>query len=141
MTKDELDAAWNELAIKYGGIISRNENGGYGMGFCRALSLDEIEALTADVKALQAVEMKETPEALLARVEALTKPDRHVDAAIDDLVFQGPFEDRLCGCMGDCLPGHPRYVGACVCVPHYTESLEDAAALLRAHIAEKEAKE
>lgn len=60
MTKDELDAAWNELAIKYDGVISRNENGGYGMAFSRVLSRDEIEALTADVKALQAVEMRVT---------------------------------------------------------------------------------
>ncbi|TXH54333.1 MAG: hypothetical protein E6Q97_11285 [Desulfurellales bacterium] len=73
--------------------------------------------------------MKEELLKLAERVEALSGPDREVDSEIDRLTFRGPFEDRLCGCMGNCLPGHPAYDGACVSVPHYTASLDAAMTL------------
>lgn len=74
--------------------------------------------------------MKEELLKLAERVEALSGPDREVDSEIDRLTFRGPFEDRLCGCMGNCLPGHPAYDGACVSVPHYTASLDAAMTLV-----------
>lgn len=80
--------------------------------------------------------MKEELLKLAERVEALSGPDRGVDSEIDRLTFRGPFEDRLCGCMGNCLPGHPAYDGACVSVPHYTASL-DAAMTLYARVPDR----
>lgn len=74
--------------------------------------------------------MKEELLKLAERVEALRGPDREVDSAIDSLTFRGPFEARLCGCIGKCLPGHPAYDGACVSVPHYTASLDAAMTLV-----------
>ena len=74
--------------------------------------------------------MKEELLKLAERVEALSGPDREVDSEIDRLTFRGPFEARLCGCMGNCLPGHPAYNGACVSVPHYTASLDAAMTLV-----------
>jgi len=64
MTQPDLELsveqadAWEQLALKYGGTYCGSQQDVHTISFTRVLSQDEIEALTAESKELQTIEIE-----------------------------------------------------------------------------------